>query len=164
MTNPARSPIEGANKPAMRDIVVEDVLPHPPERVWKALTTAELIGRWLMPNDFEPVVGKRFTFTTRPIGDWDGIVQCEVLEVVPQRRLVYSWKGGSDSNDSSPNYGSRLDSVVTWTLQAEGGGARLRMVHAGFRSPQNDFAYDAMGSGWGRIVGRISEIVAALQG
>jgi uncharacterized protein YndB with AHSA1/START domain len=88
MTNPARSPIEGANKPAMRDIVVEDVLPHPPERVWKALTTAELIGRWLMPNDFEPVVGKRFTFTTRPIGDWDGIVQCEVLEVVPQRRLV----------------------------------------------------------------------------
>jgi len=148
----------------MRDIVVEDVLPHPPERVWKALTTAELIGRWLMPNDFEPVVGKRFTFTTRPIGDWDGIVQCEVLEVVPRRRLVYSWKGGSDSNDCSPNYGSRLDSVVTWTLQAEGGGTRLRMVHAGFRSPQNDFAYDAMRSGWGRIVGRISEIVAALRG
>ena len=93
-----------------------------------------LMARWLMPNDFEPVVGKRFTFTTRPIGDWDGIVQCEVLEVVPRRRLVYSWKGGSDSNDCSPNYGSRLDSVVTWTLQAEGGGTRLRVVHAGRRA------------------------------
>ena len=56
----------------------------------------------------------------------------------------------------------RLDSVVTWALQAEGSGTRLRMVHSGFRSPGNDFAYGAMSSGWQRIVGKISEIVAAL--
>jgi uncharacterized protein YndB with AHSA1/START domain len=150
MTNPAKVA-------ASRDIVVEDVVPQPPEKVWKALTTAELIGRWLMPNDFEPVVGKRFTFKTKPIGDWDGIVQCEVLEVVPPRRLVYSWKGGSDSN---AQYGSRLDSVVTWTLQPEGRGTRVRLVHAGFRSPDNDSAYDAMSPGWGRIMGRIGEVAA----
>jgi len=154
MTNLAKNLGQGANRAATRDIVVEDVLPHPPEKVWKALTTAELIGRWLMPNDFEPVAGKRFTFTTQPIGAWDGVVQCEVLEVVPLRRLVYSWKGGAED--------SRLDSVVTWTLQPEGTGTRLRMVHAGFRSPQNDFAYDAMSSGWQRIVGKINEIAAAL--
>lgn len=154
MTNLARKPGPGGDRSAVRDIVVEDVLPHAPERVWQALTTAELIGRWLMPNDFEPVAGKRFTFTTRPIGAWDGVVQCEVLEVVPLRRLVYSWKGGAAD--------SRLDSVVTWTLQPEGTGTRLCMVHAGFRSPQNDFAYGAMGSGWQRIVGKISEIGATL--
>jgi uncharacterized protein YndB with AHSA1/START domain len=158
MTSQAKSPTKSA---ATRDIVVEDVVPQPPEKVWKALTTAELIGQWLMPNDFEPVVGKRFTFKTKPIGDWDGVVQCEVLEIVLHRRLVYSWKGGSDSNDSSSNYGSKLDSVVTWTLQPEGRGTRLRLVHTGFRSPQNDFAYDAMSSGWGRIMGRLSEIAAA---
>ncbi|MPZ33149.1 MAG: SRPBCC domain-containing protein [Rhodospirillales bacterium] len=154
MTNLARKPGQGGNEPAVRDIVVEDVLPQPPDKVWKALTTAELIGRWLMPNDFEPVVGKRFTFTTRPIGAWDGVVQCEVLEVVPLSRLVYSWKGGADD--------SRLDSVVTWTLRAEGKGTRLRMVHAGFRSPQNDFAYGAMGSGWRKIVGKLGEELATL--
>ena len=162
MTDLAKNPGQGANRTATRDIVVEDVLPHPPEKVWTALTTAELIGRWLMPNDFEPVVGKRFTFTTRPIGAWDGVVQCEVLEVVPLRRLVYSWKGGVDADNGKENYGSRLDSVVTWTLQPEGKGTRLRMVHAGFRSPQNDFAYGAMSSGWQRIVGKISEIAATL--
>ena len=151
----AKRPTKSA---ATRDIVVEDVVPQPPEKVWKALTTAELIGQWLMPNDFEPVVGKRFTFKTRPIGDWDGVVQCEVLEIVPNRRLVYSWKGGADSNDSGSNYGSQLDSIVTWTLQPEGSGTKLRMVHAGFRSPQNDFAYDAMSPGWSRIVGRMGEI------
>ena len=158
MTSQAKSQTRSA---ATRDIVVEDVVPQPPEKVWKALTTAQLIGQWLMPNDFEPVVGKRFTFKTKPIGDWDGVVQCEVLEIVPHRRLVYSWKGGSDSNNSDSNYGSKLDSVVTWTLQPEGRGTRLRLVHTGFRSPQNDFAYDSMSPGWGRIMGRISEIAAA---
>jgi uncharacterized protein YndB with AHSA1/START domain len=160
MTNLARNPAVGES--AIRDIVMEEVLPHPPQKVWRALTTAELIGCWLMPKDFQPVVGKRFTFTTRPIGDWDGIVHCEVREVVPLQRLVYSWVGGSDSNDSKSNYGSRLDSVVTWTLQAEGSGTRLRMVHSGFRSPGNDFAYDTMSGGWGRIMGKIGEIAATL--
>jgi len=130
--------------------------------VWRALTTAELIARWLMPNDFEAVVGKRFTFTTRPIGDWDGVVHCEVREVVPLKRLVYSWVGGTDSNNGKSNYASRLDSVVTWTLQAEGSGTRLRMVHSGFRSPGNDFAYDTMSGGWSRIMGKIGEIAADL--
>ena len=55
----------------------------------------------------------------------------------------------------------QLDSVVSWTLQAEGQGTRLRMVHAGFRSPGNDFAYDAMSPGWGRIMGRLGEVAAA---
>jgi uncharacterized protein YndB with AHSA1/START domain len=150
-----------ASVAATRDIVVEEVLPQAPDKVWKALTTAELIGSWLMPNDFEPVVGKRFTFKTKPVGDWNGVVQCEVLEIVPLRRLVYSWKGGADSNDSNPNYGSKLDSVVTWTLEPAGKGTKLRLVHAGFRSPQNDFAYDAMSPGWGRIMGRLGEIAAA---
>jgi uncharacterized protein YndB with AHSA1/START domain len=143
---------------ATPDIVVDDVLPHAPEKVWRALTTSELIGRWLMPNDFQPTVGHRFTFTTQPMGDWDGIVHCEVLEVERNRRLVYSWRGGSDDN---PKYGSRLDSVVTWTLTPEGSGTRLRLVHAGFRSPGNDFAYDAMKPGWGRVMGRIAEVAGS---
>ena len=132
-----------------REIVVDEVLPHAPEAVWKALTTSELIARWLMPNDFAPVVGRRFTFRTRPMGDWDGVVQCEVLEVEPARRLVYSWKGGASSNTK---YGSALDTVVTWTLTPVSQGTRLRLVHAGFRSPENDFAFDAMSPGWTRAV------------
>lgn len=140
-----------------REIVVEGVLPHAPETVWKLLTTAELIGRWLMLNDFVPIVGRRFNFHTKPMGDWDGVVHCEVLEIVPNRKLVYSWKGGSATNSK---YGSTLDSVVTWTLTQVEGGTRLRLAHTEFRSPENDFAFDAMSSGWGRIVQRIGQIAA----
>jgi uncharacterized protein YndB with AHSA1/START domain len=142
---------------ATRDIVVEGVLPHAPERVWQALTSAELIGRWLMPNDFAAEVGRRFTFRTRPMGDWDGVVHCEVLELVPQRKLVYSWKGGSRQNTT---YGSPLDTVVTWTLTPVAGGTHLRMVHAGFRSPENDVAFDAMRPGWTRILQSIPRAIA----
>ncbi|MGH6836086.1 MAG: SRPBCC family protein [Methylocella sp.] len=139
----------------IRKIVVDEVLPHTPEVIWKTLTSAELIGRWLMPNNFDPTVGKPFTFQAQPIGDWNGLVDCQVLEVIPNERLAYSWKGGSDSNDK---YGSRLDSVVTWTLAVVESGTRLRLVHSGFRSPQNDFAFDAMSGGWANVMQSIKRV------
>ena len=149
------------SEPGTRDIVVEELLPHPPEKVWRALTTAAIIGQWLMPTDFEPIVGKRFTLTTRPMGSWDGVIRCEVLEIVPLSRRVYSWVGGSDDENGKDNYASRLDSVVTWTLAAQGTGTRLRLVHSGFRSPHNDFAYGAMSPGWQKIVRRLGEVAAS---
>jgi uncharacterized protein YndB with AHSA1/START domain len=138
-------------------IVVEKVLPYPPEKIWHTLTQSELIARWLMPNDFAPMVGHRFSFRTRPMGDWDGVVHCEVLACEPPRLLRYSWKGGSDTN---PNYGSRLDTTVTWTLTPAQGGTHLRMAHEGFVLPDNRSAYDAMSPGWGRVLDGVERVTA----
>jgi uncharacterized protein YndB with AHSA1/START domain len=140
-----------------REIIVEAVLPHAPEAIWKTLTTGALIAQWLMPNDFEPVIGKRFTFKTKPMGGWDGVVQCEVLEIVPNRKLVYSWKGGSDDSRTI----AKLDSIVTWTLTPADGGTRLKLVHSGFRSPRNDFAFEAMSPRWSRIMTGIGRVTAS---
>ena len=140
-------------------IVVEEVLPHAPETIWKALTTRDLIARWLkMPlTGFEPVEGKRFTFQTTPAGAWDGLIQCQVLEVVPHQRLAFAWKGGHEDN---VGYGSRLDTVVTWTLSKVGNGTRLRLVHSGFVLPRNDTAFTSMGAGWKKVVPSIGAIAA----
>jgi len=143
---------------ASRSIVIERRLPHAPDKVWRALTEDALIAQWLMANDFRPEVGHRFTFRAKPMGDWDGTVQCEVLACEPNRLLRYSWTGGAASNKK---YGSVLDSTVTWTLMPVDGGTHLKMEHAGFRSPDNDFAYDAMSPGWGRIVKGLERLVAA---
>ena len=141
---------------AARDIVVEEVFPHAPETIWKTLTTGALIGRWLMaPTGFEPVKGKRFTFQTRPGGAWDGVIHCQVLEVIPNERFVYSWKGGHEENTG---YGAPLDTVVTWTLTKTANGTRLRLVHAGFVLPGNQSALDTMGKGWKTVVPRIAGI------
>jgi uncharacterized protein YndB with AHSA1/START domain len=141
---------------ATQDIVVEDVLPFSPEAIWRALTSGALMARWMMePTGFEAVVGNRFTFTTTPAGNWDGTIQCEVLDVVPHERFVYSWTGGDEAN---VGYGSRLETTVTWTLAAEGEGTRLKLVHAGFVLAKNDVAYKGMSGGWVICVDRLSGV------
>ena len=147
---------DAALKSETQDIVVDEVFAHAPETTWKTLTTGELIGRWLMaPTGFEPVKGKHFTFQTKPAGAWDGIIHCQVLEVIPNERLVYAWKGGHEEN---VGYGSRLDTVVTWILSRTENGTRLRLVHSGFVMPKNASALKTMGEGWKKVVPRIGDI------
>ena len=132
-----------------RAIVVEYDVPHAPAKVWRALTDAKILSSWLMTTDIRPVVGHRFTFQAKPMPGWDGVVQCEVLEVEPEKSIRYSWRGGSES--------ARLDSVVTWTLTPTAAGTHLLLEHTGFL-PANAFAYEAMDRGWrGKVADRISE-------
>ena len=152
---------DAALKSDTRDIVVDEVFPHAPETIWKALTSGELIARWMMaPTGFEPMKGKRFTFQTTPGGAWDGVIHCEVLEAIPNQRLVYAWKGGHVGN---VGYGSRLETVVTWTLARADNGTRVRLVHSGFVLPRNDTAFRSMSEGWTKVV-RNLDAVAAEQG
>ncbi len=45
-----------------REIRLDIIYPHPPERIWKALTDSRSLAKWLMPNDFQPRLGHRFRF------------------------------------------------------------------------------------------------------
>ena len=150
---------EAAVQANSSEIVVEELFPYAPETLWTMLTTADLIGRWLMePTGFAPAKGARFTFQTTPAGAWDGTISCEVLEVVPNERLSFAWRGGDDANQG---YGSRLDTIVTWTLVKVPGGTRLRLVHSGFHLPRNETAYTRMSAGWSHVLGKISDVAGA---
>ena len=149
---------DAALKSATQDIVVDEIFPHSPETIWRTLTSGDLIARWLMaPTGFEPVEGKRFTFQTTPAGAWDGVIQCQVLEVKPNERFVYAWKGGHEEN---VGYGSLLDTLVTWTLSRVENGTRLRLVHSGFVAPKNDTAFKNMSEGWKKVVQRLDAVVS----
>ena len=113
----------------------EQLYPHPPARLWRALTDPEQLSRWLMPTNFRPEVGAAFHFDT---GSW-GLTQCVVLALEPEKRLQISWKNPP------------LDTVVTWTLVPEEGGTRLILEHSGFdlEDPRQRFAYEGMRGGWG---------------
>ena len=147
-------------KPQTRDIVVDELFPHAPETIWKVLTSGELIGRWMMaPTGFAPVEGNRFTFQTTPAGAWDGVIHCQVLEVRPNERFVYDWKGGHESNNG---YGAKLETIVTWTLSATANGTRVRMVHSGFVLPKNETAFQNMGEGWKKVARNLDTVAAEL--
>lgn len=121
-------------------IETDTFLAHPPGKVWQALTDSSLLARWLMPNDFEPRVGHRFTFQTTPVPDqnFDGILHCEVLDLDPLTLLRISWVGGG------------IDTTVTWRLVAEGTGTRLFLTHDGFdeHDPRQQDTRRLLGGGW----------------
>lgn len=124
------------------DIDVTFTYPHPVERVWDALTSSQALAAWLMPNDFEPVAGHRFTFRTKPAPGFDGIVHCEVLELDPPKRMVWSWTGGN------------IDTTVTFTLEAGGqSGTTLRMRQVGFHGLGAQLTRRILASGYGRMLG-----------
>ena len=134
-----------------RSVVVERDFPHPPEKLWRALTQPHLIQEWLMRNDFSPVAGHRFNLS----GDWGGVLDCEVLEVEPNLLLSYSW------NFSHADPAFDLRSVVTFTLTPTAAGTRLRMEQAGFRPDQKQ-AFGGARIGWQQFLGRLEQVLARL--
>lgn len=133
-----------------RDLVIKWYFPHPAEKVWECLTNPELVSQWLMKNDFKPIVGHKFNFYTKPIPKmgFDGIVYCEVLEIVPGQKLVYTWKGGPKPGVIG------LDTVLIWTLSREGEGTRVVLEHSGFKGFKNLIASVFMEAGWKKNIPR----------
>jgi uncharacterized protein YndB with AHSA1/START domain len=129
-------------------------LPHPPAKVWRALTEPALVAQWLMDTDIPSVPGRPFTFRAEPSPWWDGVIHSEIVELEPLRRLRYTWKGGPAA--------SVLDTVVTWSLTPVTGGTRLELEHSGFQAQQSQ-AFAGAGLGWKRNVGeRMAAALAAL--
>ena len=133
----------------MRSVVLEREFPHPPEKMWRALTQPHLIEEWLMKNDFSPVVGHRFNLR----GEWGGVLDCEVLEVEPVRTLSYTWNFAHDD----PAY--NLKSVVTFTLTPTSTGTHLRMEQSGFR-PDQPQAFGGAKVGWQQFFTKLEEVLA----
>ena len=126
---------------------------HEPAIVWEYLTKKELIEQWLMKNNFELKVGHEFQFRSKPIPsvDWDGVIYCKVLELVPHKKLSYSWKGGP--GDGSIN----MDSVVEFTLTKKNNGTELSLVHSG--RIENVNIYSMMDQGWKENIEKIGQLI-----
>jgi uncharacterized protein YndB with AHSA1/START domain len=145
----ASNPEEGT-----RSLVVERVFLHPPEKLWRALTESTLLAEWMMSNDFEPVIGRSFQFRTEPRSGWNGIADCEVLVVEPQRRLSYNWGVGGGQ--------SGLQWVVAWTLTPAEGGTHVRMEQSGF-GPHQQANYQGAKYGWQKFFDRLERVVGGLE-
>jgi uncharacterized protein YndB with AHSA1/START domain len=135
------------SNPETLAVVVERDLPYVPEKIWRALTQPHLIAEWLMQNDFAPVVGRQFTLRMDPQPNWNGVIDCQVLVVEPNKTLSYAWGALG------------LETVVTFTLTPTPAGTRLRMEQTGFRpdQPQN---YQGAKYGWQQFLAKLEQVLA----
>ena len=131
---------------ATRTVVIERLFPHPPEKIWRALTESTLLAQWLLRNDFEPVPGRHFQFRSDPMPQWDGIIDCEVLVVEPLRQLSYTWNSMG------------LESTVLWTLTPTEGGTQVLMEHSGF-GPDQEMAFKGATYGWRNFFSALERVL-----
>jgi uncharacterized protein YndB with AHSA1/START domain len=152
-TAPARGSSHGP--PAGDTVALDFDLPHPPEKVWRALTDPALMAEWLLPAvGFAPEPGAAFTFHTQAYPGWDGTVECRVLAVEPHRTLRYTWR--------VPFADAALDTVVTFTLTPTASGTRLSVVQTGFR-PDQPRALGGARYGWGMMGGKLTTLLESMR-
>jgi uncharacterized protein YndB with AHSA1/START domain len=136
----------------MTDIRIVRDYPHPPAKVWRALTDPALIALWGCDLGIPARLGTRFRFFGKANPRWRGFVECELLEVRAPSVLRYSWVGNAKEE---PTY-------VTFTLEPYAGGTRVSFEHAGFTGASGFlFAKLMMGPGWRKMFGATFPAVLA---
>ena len=126
-------------------LVVERTFNAPIGRVWKALTDVEEMRHWYFDlKEFKPKPGFEFGFTVEHEG-MRYCHLCRVTEVIPQKKIAYTWRYD----------GHEGDSLVTFELFAEGNTTRLKLTHEGLETfPKTPaFARKNFQAGWTEIIG-----------
>lgn len=116
------------------------VYPASIERVWAALTDPAALARWLLPNDFEPALGRRFRFWTAPDA-WPREVRCQVVTLEAPTRLAFTWQDGSH----------RRPTLVTCTLEVVPEGTLVRLEHSGFAAAVRETTRRRLQRHWDRL-------------
>ena len=129
--------------------------PNPPQMVWDYLTIDKMIEQWLMPNNFLPILGYDFEFRTNPLPqlDFDGIIYCKIVEILPYKKLSYSWKSGPGNGDIA------IDSIVVWTLIEKDGGTELCIDHSGFKEMEHFNMFSALNNGWLKNMQKVYSLI-----
>ncbi len=124
-------------------LVVEQEFNAPIALVWRALTEKELMNKWYFDiADFKPEVGFKFHFKG---GQEDKcyVHLCEVLEVIPCKKLKYSWR----------YEGYHRLSFVTFELSSLGEKTKVKLIHEGLESfTHQDFAWENFVDGWKYLI------------
>jgi uncharacterized protein YndB with AHSA1/START domain len=130
-----------------RSIKLKWFYPYPVETVWNCITDPDKLKEWSnlsRASDFKAEVGFRWMEEQKPRRGWDGKMYFEVLEVIPLKKLSYSFKGGPDPSTMT------LDTIVTWTLITKNGGTELRLEHTGFEGLKGLVTSLIMEKGWNK--------------
>ncbi len=151
-----------------RTIHRKQFLPYPPALVWEALTDHDILGKWFMQNDIEPIIGHEFTFRMAPQKGWDGITYCTVTEIEEMKKIAYTYQGYASGEKALACAGihseladsagkgifAELDTILEFDLEPTCGGTILRMKQSGYKGLKMTIVSFIMAMGWKKQLGK----------
>ena len=132
----------------MKIIKKEVIIDAPASKVLRHITDPEKLAGWLMPNDFEAVIGRPFSIDCSQ----QGKISCVVKEIIPEKKLVYSFQSAA----------TKIETLVTFLLTPEGSGTRVTIIHSGWDAlpPSDQGTADTFGEGWGQFLEKLRKGLA----
>ncbi|MBS4219660.1 SRPBCC domain-containing protein [Bacillus sp. FJAT-49711] len=137
------------NNHHVKDIKQTVMIEAPIQNVWDAVSTAEGIASWFMPNDFQLKVGHEFHVQS-PFGP----SPCKVLEIEEPHQLSFSW-------DTDGWF-------VTFILKDLGDKTEFTLIHGGWKDAdaivpkageKASIIRDRMNEGWAGITKKLGKVV-----
>ena len=127
-------------------IVLERIFNANALKVWKALTDENEMKYWYFDlEEFKAETGFQFRFTGGPSPEKQYLHLCEIIEVIPEKKLTYSWR----------YEGYEGKSFVAFELFEQDDKTLLRLTHMGletFPAENTDFAVHNFEAGWDEII------------
>jgi uncharacterized protein YndB with AHSA1/START domain len=125
-----------------KPLVIERTINAPTAKVWQALTDPEALKQWLpFMAGFKAEVGHELRFELGKDPEHQYLHISKVIEIVPERKLVYSWRYKGYAGDSH----------VIFELESEGDSTKLKLTHRiieAFPADNPDFAAEGFKEGW----------------
>lgn len=150
-----------AKFPAVR---LRRVIPAPPRSVYRAWLDPRVVRRWMTPGltvkkvEIDERVGGRYSvWQAGPDGDAGGF-EAKILELIPDRRIVFRWAFVGPRRLEGPAYDTRL--TVTFE-KAPGGATTLTLVNDRLDDLAAGMPYAAENAetGWAFVLDKLASVV-----
>jgi uncharacterized protein YndB with AHSA1/START domain len=155
MTTITNSPAQAVADLSNGSILATVEIAAPPERVFRALASKEIVDWWVRPGVFDT---REWSGDVRVGGRWRAsgigngrpyVLEGEFLEVDPPRKLVHTWH---------PAGAPGTPTTVTYLLERLDGGTRVTLRHQGIAAPA---VCTNTCIGWETSFERLAELLAS---
>ncbi|MFP2994719.1 SRPBCC domain-containing protein [Spongiivirga sp. MCCC 1A20706] len=135
----------------MKDsLIKQQIIDHPIDVIWSAITNAEEISSWFLKTDFKPDVGYNYTFNST--GENCSPITGEIKQASPYT-LVYTWIVVENP----------VETLVTWKLEDINGKTKLTLEHSGISSYESATAiemFNSFNNGWDNCLNGLTEYLS----
>jgi uncharacterized protein YndB with AHSA1/START domain len=145
-------------------VLIERTFSAPAEKLYRAWLEPDLILQWMAPGSFtipraevDERVGGKYSIWHSQDGEPQGGFESEILELVPNERIVFAWGFVGPERSDGPVYDSKL--TVTFNEDPKGD-TKLTLLHEQLDSLRAAMPEGAemVGPGWDMVLDKLERV------